>query len=242
MNRLFNPQPRVQVLEPAAGLRVVVLDDVLLQPEAVVQWAAVHRFEAPEGNLYPGAVMGLPDEFDSRLRDLFWQHARAPLALRRCQAAYVRLALTRTPVQQLQPLQWLCHRDRIDEDAPDAMFAASVLYLFRNPQLGGTRFFVPRLPEQELAELFRDAKALPPTDFSARHGIAPGYPAEDSAYFDCVATVPAAWNRMIIYDGGGYHSAAIDQPDLLGDGAATGRLTLNGFFPCRRQTTAVRHP
>lgn len=237
MIRLFNPQPRVQVLELAPGLRCVVLDDVLLEPETLVSWAAGQRLEAPDGNLYPGRVAGLSAEFDMRLRDLFWEHARGPLALRRCHATYVRLSLATTPVAQLQPLQWLCHRDRIDDD-PHSMFAASVLYLFRDLALGGTRFFAPRRPAQEIAELFSDAEALPAADFSARYGIAPGYPAEDSAYFDCVATVPAAWNRMIIYDGGGYHSAAIDHPELLSNDAATGRFTVNGFFPCRRQAAA----
>lgn len=240
--RLFNPQPRVQVLEPAPGLRCVVLDDVLLEPETLVRYASGQPFEAPEGNLYPGRVMGLSAEFDGRLRDLFWQHARGPLALRRCQAAYVRLALATTPVAQLQPLQWLCHRDRIDADAADDMFAASVLYLFHDPALGGTRFFVPRRPADELAALFHDAETLAPAEFSARHGISPGYPAAHTDHFECVATVPAAWNRMIIYDGGGYHCAAIDRPDLLSDDPIAGRLTLNGFFPCRRQTAAARHP
>ena len=238
MLRLFNPQPRVQVLEPAPGLRYLVLDDVLLEPETLVSWAASQRLEAPEGNLYPGRVAGLSAEFDARLRDLFWEQARGPLGLRRCRAAYIRLSLATTPVVQLRPLQWLCHRDRINEGDPHAMFAASVLYLFRDPALGGTRFFVPRRPARELAELFREAEALPAADFSATYGIAPGYPSEDSAYFDCVATVPAAWNRMIIYDGGGYHCAAIDRPDLLRDDPATGRLTVNGFFPCRRQAAA----
>jgi len=236
---LFNPQPRVQVLEPAAGLRVVVLDDVLLQPETVVRWAAEHRFQAPEGNLYPGQVMGLPDEFDARLRDCFWQHGRVPLGLRRCHAAYVRLAMATTPAGALKPLQWLCHRDRIAEDEPDAMFAASVLYLFHDAALGGTRFFTPRARQVELAALFADAQALPPADFSARHGVVPGYPAAHLAHFECVAHVPAAWNRMIIYDGGAYHAAAIDHPERLRDDPFSGRLTLNGFFPCRRQAAAA---
>lgn len=242
MIRLFNPQPRVQVLEPAPGLRCVVLDDVLLEPETLLSFAASRRFETPEGNLYPGSVMGLWAEFDQRLRDLFWQHARGPLGLRRCHAAYVRLAMATLPVDRLQPLQWLCHRDRIEEDAWETMFAASVLYLFRDPALGGTRFFVPKRPASELAALFRDAQVLQPADFSTRYGLPPGYPAEASDYFDCVATVPAVWNRMIIYDGGCFHSAAIDRPDLLGDDVATGRLTLNGFFPCRRQSAAAIHP
>lgn len=236
---LFNPQPRVQVLEPAPGLRVVVLDDVLLQPETVVQWAAAHRFQAPEGNLYPGQVMGLPDEFDARLRDCFWQHGRGPLGLRRCHAAYVRLAMATTPPEALQPLQWLCHRDRITLDAPDEMFAASVLYLFHDAALGGTRFFASRSPATELSALFSDAQTLPPADFSARHGVVPGYPAARLPHFDCIAQVPPAWNRMIIYDGGAYHATAIDRPDLLRDDPFTGRLTLNGFFPCRRQAAAA---
>lgn len=238
--QLFNPRPRVEVLEPVPGLRCLVLDDVLLEPESLVTYAARAALDAPEGNLYPGQVAGLSAEFDARLRDFFWQHARGPLGLRRCLAAFVRLSLATTPPAQLQPLQWLCHRDRIDDDAPDAMFAASVLYLFRDPALGGTRFFVPRSPAHELAALFRDAETLAPADFSARHGVPPGYPAAQSAHFDCVLTVPAAWNRMIIYDGSCYHSAAIDHPERLSDDPAQGRLTVNGFFPCRRPAAAAR--
>lgn len=239
MLQLFNPQPRVQVLELGPGLRCVALDDVLLEPETLVAYAGRLQLAAPEGNLYPGLVAGLSAEFDSRLRDCFWQHARGPLALRRCHAAYVRLSMATTPPAQLRPLQWLCHRDRIDEDAPEALFAASVLYLFRNPALGGTRFFAPRLSPTELAALYRDAETLSPDAFQARHGVPPGYPAAESPHFECVATVPAAWNRMIIYDGGGYHCAAIDHPELLSDDPATGRLTVNGFFPCRRASASA---
>jgi hypothetical protein len=44
----------------------------------------------------------------------------------------------------------------------------------------------------------------------------------------------AAWNRMIFYDGGLFHSADISQPSLNSADPRTGRLTLNGFFTCRR--------
>lgn len=241
MIQLFNPRPRVEVLDLAPGMRCVVLDDVLLEPESLVEFAGRLVLEAPQGNLYPGLVAGLSAEFDSRLRDCFWQHARVPLGLRRCHTAFVRLSLASTPPAQLKPLQWLCHRDRIDDD-PYAMFAASVLYLFRNPALGGTRFFVPRCSPDELAAVYQDAERLPPDEFSARHGITPGYPAAASPHFECVGSVPAAWNRMIIYDGGGHHCAAIDHPDLLRDDPATGRLTVNGFYPCRRASVAASHP
>ena len=239
MIQLFNPRPRVEVLELRAGARCVVLDDVLLEPETLVAYACRASLEAPQGNLYPGGVAALSDEFDTRLRDCFWQHARGPLGLRRCQAAYVRLSMATTPPARLQPLQWLCHRDRIEEDAAQTLFAASVLYLFHEPALGGTRFFAPRCSPEELAALYRDAETLAPEAFSARQGIAPGYPGAESAHFECIATVPAAWNRMIIYDGGAYHCAANDHPELLSDDPAIGRLTVNGFFPCRRASAGL---
>jgi Family of unknown function (DUF6445) len=46
--------------------------------------------------------------------------------------------------------------------------------------------------------------------------------------------VPAAFNRAVFYDGGQFHSSHITQPALLSADPARGRLTLNGFFICRR--------
>ena len=57
-----------------------------------------------------------------------------------------------------------------------------------------------------------------------------------NAYFERIATVPAAWNRLIFYDGGLFHSAHIEQPALLASDPTRGRLTLNGFFTCRRHS------
>jgi hypothetical protein len=55
-----------------------------------------------------------------------------------------------------------------------------------------------------------------------------------NAFFEKVATVPARWNRMIFYTGTIFHSGEIVHPQLLSDDPRTGRLTLNGFFTCRR--------
>jgi len=49
--------------------------------------------------------------------------------------------------------------------------------------------------------------------------------------------VPARWNRMIFYAGTIFHSGEIAHPQLLTDDPRTGRLTLNGFFTCRRSAT-----
>ncbi len=55
----------------------------------------------------------------------------------------MRLSMVTTPPSQLDPCQWQCHRDRVSTD-PATLYVASVLYLFRDPALGGTSFYVPR--------------------------------------------------------------------------------------------------
>jgi hypothetical protein len=111
----------------------------------------------------------------------------------------------------------------------------SVLYLFRDPALGGTSFYVPRQSPSATDRIQYDSQTLGAAQFSARYGLRPGYMDGSNAYFDCVARVPAAWNRMILYDAGFFHSGDIGRPDLLTTDPATARLTLNGFFSCRRQ-------
>jgi hypothetical protein len=82
--------------------------------------------------------------------------------------------------------------------------------------------------------LLVDAQELGNAEFGARYGVEPGYMTRSNAHFEQVAQVPAAWNRMIFYNGGAFHSAQIEHPDLLSDDPRRGRLTLNGFFACRR--------
>ena len=55
-------------------------------------------------------------------------------------------------------------------------YPGQFVYLFGNERLGGTGFFEPTRPDDEMAALFADASALSAAEFSARHDIAPGYP------------------------------------------------------------------
>jgi hypothetical protein len=74
---------------------------------------------------------------------------------------------------------------------------------------------------------------LPAAEFSARHGLQPGYMTASNQWFEKIASVPARWNRLIFYSGMVFHSGDI-APERLCDDPRTGRLTLNGFFTCRR--------
>ena len=234
--RLFNPNPRVSVL-PLAGERpCIVIDDVLANPDAVVAWAASQTFVSPAGNFYPGLVLDLPDAFAQRLVDVFTVHARGRLGGRRTLGATVRLAMVTTPPGKLDPCQWQCHRDRLGDAPESTLDVASVLYLFRDPSLGGTSFYRPLRQIRQIRHMIAESLQLDATSFGARYGVKPGYMMEGNAYFEHVARVPAAWNRMIFYDGGIFHSGDIGRPEALNADPRTGRLSMNSFITCRTNT------
>ena len=230
---LFNPRPQVSVHDTGNGGRCVVVDDALANPQGVRDWAATQSFVPPAGYPYPGHVCDVPAAMKARISDAFTQHARAPLGARRLLDVTTRLSVVDTPAAELAPVQWLCHRDRLPDQAGAWLFAASVLYLFEDPTLGGTSFYAPRQSIADTAQLIADSQQLNAHDFGARYSLRPAYMAGSNAFFERTAQVSARWNRLIVYEGSLFHSADV-QPDRLHADPLLGRLTLNSFFTCRR--------
>lgn len=237
---MLTAQPRIEVVPIAPGHTALVIDDALLQPERWVERAAQQRaaFAASPHNAYPGPELRLPDEVSARLDQFFAQHVRARLGARRTLRMYSRLALATRTASQLEPRQWICHRDRLDTD-PGHCVLASVLYLFEDATLGGTGFYVPRHDEAKTARLIHDSGQLAPAEFAARYGIEPGYQTASNAWFEKTGAIAPRWNRLIFYDGGAvFHGSDIAAPQRLREDPRQGRLTWNGFFICRRALTA----
>jgi hypothetical protein len=232
---MFNPKPARQIVPLHDGHVCLVFDDVLLDPQAWVDTAIEHRARFVEGawNAYPGPELALASEVTDRLCDFFAQHARSALGARRTLRAHSRFALVTRPPETLAPCQRFCHRDRLSSE-PGTLIAASVLYLFDKPELGGTSFYRPRRPRPEIDALVQDSVRLANDDFNARYpDIAPGYMRDANPWFEHTATVAPRYNRLIVYRGDLFHSGDIARPDLLSADPARGRLTVNGFFTCR---------
>ena len=234
---MYHPSPRIESFPLFDGHVAWVVDNALRQPRRVVELAAAHRdaFAVMGHNAYPGLELRLPDEVSAALNDFFLQHIRALLGIRRVERMYSRLALVTFPPDRLGPPQWFAHRDRFGLEPPQCV-AASVLYLFDDPALGGTAFFRPRRPLAEIDRMVRDSGVLAPEEFTRAYGIPPGYPRDDH-WLEQVAVVPPRFNRMVFYDGSLFHAGHIAEPERLSDDPAKGRLTLNGFFTCRRSST-----
>lgn len=233
---LFNPNAKLDVVSLSNGARVFVVDDALADPLAMVQFAVAHRseFEHAPFNAYPGIQLRMPDSVSARLDEYFAIHFRAAFQVRRTIQMYSRLAMVTTPPDALLPRQVICHRDHQHVEAGQAI-VASVLYLFRDASLGGTSFYAPARSEQETALIVHDSSTMNASAFQAKYGISPGYFHGDTRYFNKLGSVPAAWNRMIFYDGAIFHSGDILHPEKLTDDPQTGRLSLNGFFTCTKR-------
>jgi len=229
MDLRFNPSPRISTLAMpgvAAGV-CIVIDDALADPAAWIAQAAAGPL-APPPYPYPGLVLDAPELAD-RQAAFFARHALRPLGARQLIAGNARWSLVTTPPEQLKPVQWQCHAD-LPSTPTDQLIAASVLYLFEDANLGGTSFYVPRRPMAELDTMIVDSLRLDGERFAAQYGVTCGYQTESNAWYEQVLQVPAAFNRMIVYDATIFHSGQIDHPELLSTDPQLGRLTLNGFF------------
>ena len=235
---LFNPHLSVATVPLGNGQCCYVVDDALLEPERMVAWANAQKeaFRPVDFSAYPGQFVYLPPADNVAIQTFFLQHMRGRFDARRLVRLHARLSMVTLAPQALRPAQWLCHKDHFGLE-PTQSIQASVLYLFDNESLGGTGFFEPARPADEMAALFADAIALPAAEFSARYDIAPGYLRASNPYFRRIGGVPARWNRMVFYDGTILHTGDILTPWQLSDDPLRGRLTLNGFFTSRRHAS-----
>lgn len=213
-----------------------VIDNALLNPMAWREFAMASRaaFEDAPHNAFPGPELRLPDAVSAPLARFFDEHLRRAFDARRIERMYARLSMVNRAPAALQPWQWQPHIDQLTT-APGQVVAASVLYLFDDPALGGTSFYRPRRDAEATLAMIEDSSVLPAAAFAAKHGVAPGYLTASNHWYEKIGSVPAAFNRLIVYSGTLFHSGEIARPDLLADDPATGRLTLNGFFTCRRR-------
>jgi hypothetical protein len=232
---MFNPSPQISALHLFDDHYAYIVDDALAQPERWVALAAeqIDRFEPAAHNAFPGPELRLPDAVSARLDEFFLLHIRRRLHARRTLRMYSRLSMVTLPPEALEPRQWIPHRDRFDVPA-DQCVAASVLYLFADEALGGTSFFRPLRSPHEIDLLVHESGVLAREQFARKYGIGGGYMTATNGWFEKVCTVPPRWNRIVFYEGSLFHCSDIPRPESLSADPRAGRLTLNGFFTCRR--------
>ena|ERR1700677_275463 len=233
----FSPEPLIEQVRFLNGSSCFIVDNALSDPERVVRFADERReqFRNVDFNAYPGIFLLTPT-FGAGLVQFFNRYIRRLFDSRRLVHTHCRLSLVTLAPHVLRPYQRMCHRDLAALDARHSI-QASILYLFKDSGLGGTSFYEPARPPEEMASLFGDASTLPVDAFDRKYPTQAGYMRGSNHFFNCVGTVPARWNRIIFYDGYILHSGDILAPERLSDDPLSGRLTLNAFFSSRRNVT-----
>jgi len=230
----LNPRLEMQAVQVTDGHLCIVIDDFLQNPDEAVGFACARadHFE-PQERAYPGLVLPVANEPLAEM-NRFIQLELSRL-FRFCRGGiefHSQFSLTTLQPEEFSWIQRLCHTD--PRLAPDRVNFAALLYLFDNPDLGGTGFYRWKNPGfwQEMTAMQRDDPAAGLDILQERFEMfrRPAcYMTESNEAAELLDKVPARFNRLVFYSGELPHSAWISQPGLLSPDPARGRLTLNCF-------------
>lgn len=225
--RLINPLAAIEIVRQGReGQPVIVIDDMLSQPDLWRQVAARARF-APIRPFHPGVSTPVPARLAVQLRDELAPLIGETFALDPVPpAGDCFLSMVTTPPEALAPIQRLPHVDGLERDR------IAILVYLSGAEKGGTAFFRQRATGFETVDAERRAAFEAALDAGlAEHGAPPaGYIAGDTALYERVAAYEARPNRGLIYRSHALHSAAIIAGADLPADPPTARLSLNAML------------
>ena len=225
----LNPNASISLLLLGQEQRpLLVVDDLLLNPQWLLEWAQQGEGFAAEGaNFYPGVRKPLPDTYAELIRTFMHQQlAIVPGANTdmRVAVSFCALAITNQDPASLLPIQRIPHFDSCD-----ARQWAMVHYLCAE-EYGGTGFFRHRSSGFETISADRQSKYHRLLEDEA---VTVGLPAArylqgSSTLFEQTHRVEASFNRALFYPGNILHSGLIK--DWQSSQIGQCRLSANCFL------------
>ena len=218
----LNPEARLSLRHVGRERHpLLVIDDVMKAPQALVDMACDTAFARPERTFYPGLNGPLPDDYSRELilalRPVL---ARAFGLPDRPLSYFGFLAMATEPPSALQPVQKVPHFD-----STDPFRLAFVHYLCKNHD--GTGFFRHKATGFEAIdprrlEVYEEASRIELENDPGEH-VGP-----DTAGYEMIDSVDLAFNRLIVYRSHVLHSGLLRNRSLSPD-PRSGRLTANSF-------------
>jgi len=241
MNLEINPDLEIQASRITKDHTCVVIDDFLLNPHEAIDYAISHAEEfIMLERAYPGLVLPMDNGLTSNMNRFIQREMSRMFPF--CRGGidfHTQFSLATLQPEEFTWVQRLCHSDPRLE--PGRVNFAALLYLFDNPDMGGTGFYRWKDPEfwQEMTALQRqdpDAGLDVLREKFQMFRDPPCYMTESNEVADLLDMVPAKFNRFVFYSGDIPHSAYISAPGLLSNKPAEGRLTLNCFVSALPKT------
>ena len=229
-------QPRVTVhcigqeSEPVA-----VIEHFAPDPAALRAAAIAARFDGA-GQHYPGIRAAVPSSYLAEVRALLGPVFREVFGVSEAVSVLdVRFSIVTTPPAALSLEQRLPHVDALDTGQ-----LALVHYLGCGDESAdgegdGTAFYRHRSTGFETIDQGRSARYFAALNADLRrHGMPPpAYLHGDTPVFERIGHFAGRYNRALVYRGRLLHCGAISPDAALPADAATGRVTVTGFFAAR---------
>lgn len=229
----LNKNLDIKVLNPANSIqKVIVIDNLLQNPEHLIEFAAQHSFEPYPGHTpgkgYPGVRLVPPNTYSQTIVDFIKPIINKEfgiadnIELRKSECA---ISLMTTQPEQLGPIQCVPHFDTSNVN----QFAV-LLYLCDKTH-GGTAFYRHNATGLEFISAANSERYLDIffAELNAKKPVQ-GYFTDSDERFTKIGFLPAALNRMVIYRSCVIHSPYLLNPaHSINPNPRTGRLTVNTF-------------
>ncbi len=230
MDLTLNPTLQVRTLDvPGTQEQVFVIDDFLLDPEPVLQFARNHAYFNPvgaDGTFYPGIRDHMPAPYTRVLEQLLNQGSH-PFTCGQGPQRVTKsmVSLITQQASQLHDVQKMPHIDSSNDRA-----YASVHYLSAEPR-GGTAIYkyrptgtvqINQQNQEVVLAMMEQVKAQ-----SQEHS---GYINGDTSLFEKLVDIPERFNRLVIYKSNLLHSARLTHDKSISSSPDEGRLTVSSFF------------
>jgi Family of unknown function (DUF6445) len=209
---------------------VLVIDDFLRDPEAMVRYAANEARFQPSTAMYPGIVAPVPDAYIHALLEVLGPMLGPTFGVL-VDTAFLSdgfFAILTFPPEKLHFRQRLPHVDDYDP----GMIA--ILHYFTTQ--GGTALYRHRATGYEALDREKNQRmqSLNAQEIAARPALPPEYMRGSNRLFEQTACLKAKFNRLIAYRGSILHSMVVDDNTTLNPNPRVGRLTTNVFLRFER--------
>jgi hypothetical protein len=208
---------------------LMVVDNVLADPDAMTTEANCAEFYVPEHTKYPGLNAPLPESYYQAVVTALRGPIEAAFGLPR--DAWVKFfgffALATTPAEAAEPIQKIPHYDTVD---PGRL--AMVHYLCRG-DFGGTGFFRHKSTGFETIDAAREAAYAAAAKPELAIAAPAAYAGAGAAHYELTGEAEMVFNRLIVYRTHMLHSGLLNRAPLSAD-PVKGRLTANGFIEVTR--------
>jgi hypothetical protein len=214
---------------------ILVIDDIVDDPDAVVDYAAsLAPFPPEAGNYYPGVRLQLPSEpividYVTAICRTLANLMGSAYHIRDFAVQGAAFSIVTKQPSELLPLQSVPHFD-----SPDPLFLA-VLHYLSHHENSATAFFRHTRTGFETITRARAAPfAQAREKEQAIHGTPSGYLRGSAHGFEEIARVEARFNRLVVYPSNLFHSGILPDDYDFNPDPRRGRLTTNIFLIAKK--------